>query len=178
MCWDLISRDRRKIHDILKLINVDQIEHSETNRTIHSRLKPRTFVHVFAFKKWYKPNFKFAFHLDVLWQMTSSRLFLLFDRKDFFKILRTVEIVAHTLILLHIFPLYYQIWSVLLQTGKKYVIQTSLSVIQTGALCITDAALCTTDDSVRNTDGRVYILRLLEFVCIREKNSMWGNESV
>ena len=54
---------------------------------------------------------------------------------------------------------------------KKYVIQTSLSAIQTGALCITDAALC-------NTDEKVYVLRLLEYVCITEKNSMLGNESV
>ena len=80
----------------------------------------------------------------------------------------------HTLILLHTFPLYYeQIWAAVLRTKKKYVIQTSLSVIQTGALCITDAALCITDDSVCNTDGRVYVLRLLEFVCIAEKYSTY-----
>ena len=52
---------------------------------------------------------------------------------------------------------------------KNYVIQTSFSVMQTGAFCITDAALCNTDDSVCNTYEPVYVLRLLEFVCITKK---------
>ena len=81
---------------------------------------------------------------------------------------------SFTLILLHTFPLYCEgICTAVLQTaGEKYAIQTSFSVIQTGALCNTDAALCNTDDSVYNTDEPVYVLRLLEFVCITEKNSM------
>ena len=86
----------------------------------------------------------------------------------------------NTLILLHTFPLCYeQIWAAVLRTKRKYVVQTNLSVIQTGALCITNAALCNTDDSVCNTadsvcntDAPVYVLRLLEFVCTTEKNSM------
>ena len=94
-------------------------------------------------------------------------------------LLRTVEMfviykrVNCTLILLHTF-------SSVLRTNlgsritneKKYVIQKSLSVTQTGALCITEVALCNTDDSVCNIDEPVNVLRLLEFVCITEKNCM------
>ena len=82
-----------------------------------------------------------------------------------------LEIFSYSVIYLHITVLRTNMSS-RNTNEKKDVIQTSLSLIQTGALCITDAGLCNTDDSVCNADEPAYALRLLEFVCITEKNCM------